>query len=237
MRLSTLVALARGWLVPAVFAIAAVLTAISAAHSIGKALSHPTERAVLIAVYHLLRTAVAIAFTVFTARRAEPHRRSREALPLLACVGAMAAILAFSAPARTTPSAFVLAGDVVAVAACVWLLAAVLALGRCFGVLPEARGLVTRGPYRLVRHPVYLGELAAGLGLALAAPSAGNAAVLAAFFGAQLLRMGYEERALTDAFPQYARYAQATPRLLPRLRVPGLARTMPRTPARIETRP
>ena len=237
MRLPTLVALARRWLVPAVFAIAAVLTAVGAAHSIGKALSHPGERAVLVAIYHLLRTAVAIAFTVFTARRAEPHRHSREALPLLACVGAMAAILAFSAPARTTPSAFVLAGDVVAVVGCVWLLAAVLALGRCFGVLPEARGLVTRGPYRLVRHPVYLGELAAGLGLALAAPSAGNAAVLAAFFGAQLLRMGYEERALTDAFPQYARYAQATPRLIPRLRLPSLARMTARTPARIESRP
>src|SRR2546430_15344382 len=142
-------------------------------------------------------------------------------MPLLACMAAMAAILAFSAPARTTPSAFVLAGDAVAVAACLWLLASVLALGRCFGVLPEARGLVTRGPYRAVRHPVYLGEITACAGLALAAPSLRNGLVLAVFVGAQLVRMGFEERALTHAFPEYAAYAERTPRLVPR---PGLSR-------------
>ena len=54
-------------------------------------------------------------------------------------------MLAFAAPSPTTSSAFALAGDLVAVAFCAWLFAVVLALGRCFGVLPEARGVVTRG--------------------------------------------------------------------------------------------
>jgi protein-S-isoprenylcysteine O-methyltransferase Ste14 len=96
------------------------------------------------------------------------------------------------------------------------MLASVLALGRCFGVLPEARGLVTRGPYRVVRHPVYLGELGAAAGLVAGAPDRWNLAAMAAFVSAQFVRMRLEERALQREFPEYAAYAAGTPRLLPR---------------------
>ena len=107
---------------------------------------------------------------------------------------------------------------------CAWLLVSVLALGRCFGVLPEVRGLVTHGPYRLIRHPVYLGELGACAGLVLASPSVWNFGVAAAFALAQATRMRLEERALLEAFPEYAAYAAGTPRLVPRLGSPALPR-------------
>jgi len=208
-------------LVPAAFAAAAVITGVHAADRVAEALSHPGGRPALVAIYYLLRTIIVAAFAAFTWRRAEPHRHSREPLALGACAVAIAAVLAFTPPGGGAAPGLILAGDLVAVLACIWLLASVLALGRCFGVLPEARGLVTRGPYRAVRHPVYLGEITACAGLALAAPSLRNGLVLAVFVGAQLVRMGFEERALTHAFPEYAAYAERTPRLVPR---PGLSR-------------
>ena len=90
-------------------------------------------------------------------------------------------------------------------------------LGRCFGVFPEARGLVTRGPYRFVRHPVYLGEFISGLGLLLPILSPWTAAVFVAFVALQIWRMFNEERALQTAFPDYAFYRDRTSRLIPGL--------------------
>ncbi|MGH7948603.1 MAG: methyltransferase family protein, partial [Candidatus Binataceae bacterium] len=40
-------------------------------------------------------------------------------------------------------------------------------MGRRFGILPANRGIVTGGPFRLVRHPVYFGWFVLALGYAL----------------------------------------------------------------------
>lgn len=41
-------------------------------------------------------------------------------------------------------------------------------LGLAFGIAPADRGLVMRGPYRLVRHPIYAGEFLSNSGFLLA---------------------------------------------------------------------
>ena len=84
-----------------------------------------------------------------------------------------------------------------------------------FSILPEARGLTTSGPYRIVRHPVYLGEILGAIGLTLALPSLLSLVVLVSFVGAQLIRTRMEERVLSAQLAGYAAYAQRTPRLLP----------------------
>ncbi len=84
-----------------------------------------------------------------------------------------------------------------------------------FSIVPEARGLITTGPYGIVRHPVYLGEIISGLGLILPTFPSLHFAVFLIFLAAQLARMHYEERVLVRTYPEYASYARSTPRLVP----------------------
>jgi protein-S-isoprenylcysteine O-methyltransferase Ste14 len=218
----------RRWLVPATFLALACSIGAQAEGALLALLQHPGARHALLALYALLRTAVAFAFAAFTVNRAEPRRNSRELPAIAACVLAMGAVVVIAAPPRGTPEGLLVAGDGAAVLGCVWLLVSVLALGRCFGVLPEARGFVLRGPYRLVRHPVYLGEIVALAGLGIAAPVTWNLAVVGLFVVAQLVRTHFEENALSEAFPEYRSYAARTGRLFPRVsgfRKPAVTRT------------
>ena len=75
-----------------------------------------------------------------------------------------------------------------------------------------------RGPYRFVRHPLYLGELVALLGVVIGADRWWLA--LPAWLAGlvlQLLRTGYEEESLRTVFPEYREYAARTKRLIPGL--------------------
>ena len=91
-----------------------------------------------------------------------------------------------------------------------------LALGTCFGVLPDVRGLVMRGPYRIVRHPLYLGELVSALGLVVGTSRPLPALLAwAACVAVQIVRTRYEEEGLRAEFPEYEDYARRTSRLIP----------------------
>ena len=92
---------------------------------------------------------------------------------------------------------------------------AVLVLGRSISVLPEARRLVTRGPYALVRHPLYLGEMVAIAGIALQHLSLWALLLLCLAWAFQFQRMKYEERVLSQSFPEYGDYMARTARLVP----------------------
>jgi protein-S-isoprenylcysteine O-methyltransferase Ste14 len=89
-----------------------------------------------------------------------------------------------------------------------WQLWAKWTLGRSFGLLPADRGLVTSGPYRVVRHPIYLGYLISHLGFLGANFSAHNALVLLGLYALQMARIHYEEKLLAGVVPAYAPYSQ-----------------------------
>lgn len=121
--------------------------------------------------------------------------------------------LLFTPPRAVSEASVTLA--VIAVGGELWALGT---LRRSLSVIPEARRLVTAGPYRLVRHPLYLFEILAGLAVILGTPGAIAAATFAMLVALQVVRSGMEEGLLGATFAEYAEYAQRTRhRLVPRI--------------------
>jgi protein-S-isoprenylcysteine O-methyltransferase Ste14 len=96
-----------------------------------------------------------------------------------------------------------------------WSIHAAASLGRCFGLVAEACGLVTSGAYGIVRHPLYLGEFVAACGLVLPVLTPWSALVFGIFCWCQVARAVLEERVLSRVFAEYADYRRRTPAVLP----------------------
>lgn len=120
------------------------------------------------------------------------------------------------------PFALLLVPPVVAVTdnhtlffALLWIMAAATGLTvagmwtarRAFSITVEARTLVTGGPYRYLRHPIYIGEILAAATVAGIRFSLQNLVVLAVFVAIQLYRSYLEESKLNSAFPEYREFA------------------------------
>jgi protein-S-isoprenylcysteine O-methyltransferase Ste14 len=72
-----------------------------------------------------------------------------------------------------------------------------MALGRSFGLVPANRGVVVRGPYTIVRHPIYTGYLITHVAFFIADPIPWNALVILIADTALILRALMEERVLS----------------------------------------
>jgi protein-S-isoprenylcysteine O-methyltransferase Ste14 len=89
-----------------------------------------------------------------------------------------------------------------------------------FDIYPEPKQgsrLVTTGPYRWVRHPMYGSLLLAMLGVTLFNGHALNAVGLATLTVVVFGKILKEERYLRQCHPEYAAYEQRTKRLIPYL--------------------
>jgi protein-S-isoprenylcysteine O-methyltransferase Ste14 len=82
-----------------------------------------------------------------------------------------------------------------------------MALGRSFGVVPANRGVVVRGPYTFVRHPIYTGYLITHLSFLVAHPTPWNVSIILVSDVALILRALMEERVLSAdvAYQSYCR--------------------------------
>lgn len=94
---------------------------------------------------------------------------------------------------------------------------AVWHLRRSFAIMAEVRQPVTSGPYRFVRHPLYLGETLTMLGLCLMAATVTSMLFWALFTGLQLTRACIEEAKLARQLTAYRAYRERTRFILPGL--------------------
>jgi protein-S-isoprenylcysteine O-methyltransferase Ste14 len=95
------------------------------------------------------------------------------------------------------------------------ILWSLITLGSRFGVAPADRGLTSRGPYRLLRHPMYLGELVFRTMMVFSSPDWFTAMLLSvALTFIQCWRILREEKMIDG----YACYMRIVPwRLIPGL--------------------
>jgi protein-S-isoprenylcysteine O-methyltransferase Ste14 len=108
-----------------------------------------------------------------------------------------------------------MAADLLLVAGMAWAVWSLRCLGRNLSVIAQARGIADRGPYRLIRHPLYAGEIVSALGLALAAGTLAAFVLWLGLVAMQVYRARQEEKVLLAALPGYAVYRARTAALLP----------------------
>ena len=157
----------------------------------------------------------ALSVVMYTVRYI-PQRSTTGFYPRFAAVVGTFSSLAFLLlPPQELSYALYLASLLLLAAGIIFAICALIVLGRSISLLPQARRLVTSGPYALVRHPLYLGEMVAIAGIALQHLSVWALLLLVLVWAFQLRRMKYEELVLFQSFPEYADYMARTARLLP----------------------
>jgi len=107
------------------------------------------------------------------------------------------------------------ASTLLAVVGTIFAVYSALNLGQSISMMSEARRLVVRGPYAVVRHPLYLGEGIVLVGLTLQFYSLSAVLLLILQCACQVMRMNNEEQILLRTFPQYRNYMARTWRLIP----------------------
>lgn len=109
-----------------------------------------------------------------------------------------------------------IAAEMLALALGLW---AVLVMGiGSFSIVPEVKpeaSLVTRGPYRFLRHPMYSSLLCASAALVADDFSWLRIVLWVALAVVLRFKIFREERLLENAFPPYSEYRRVTKRLIP----------------------
>jgi protein-S-isoprenylcysteine O-methyltransferase Ste14 len=105
--------------------------------------------------------------------------------------------------------------DALLLAGTAWAIWSLRSLGRNLSVIAQARDVADRGPYRWIRHPLYVGEIVSSLGIAIAAHSLAAIAVWLVVCGLQVYRAVREEQLLLAVLPGYGAYRIRTAALLP----------------------
>jgi protein-S-isoprenylcysteine O-methyltransferase Ste14 len=144
-------------------------------------------------------TMAVMSFARFAPRTSAVNMRT------LAASGAMLILPCFMRPTNVSNGALATSGLIFELCGVVLTQVARVYMGRSFGVLPANRGIVSKGPFRWVRHPIYFGWLILSIGYAMSYPNARNIMLIVATFPFMVWRIEQEEAHLS-ADREYRRY-------------------------------
>jgi len=178
---------------------------------------HATADDYLAFLNRVLRLAFFTMLIVMYVIRLPSRKADRRPLVILVSLIGTFAILATSyLPAVPRGPGAVLLSDLLITFGMAWAVWGLAYLRRSFSIIPEARQLVTGGPYALSRNPLYFGEGIASVGVMLPVFGPWQALLLLVFIASQALRISWEEKVLLDAFgEEYRGYLRRVPVLLP----------------------
>jgi protein-S-isoprenylcysteine O-methyltransferase Ste14 len=204
-----------GRLLPAIFF--SVFVAYYLVNLVGTVQAARTATDYMFVVQRLLAlsyfTMLVVLYSTRLPQRGTDHRL---AVILIAFTGTFSAIGASFLPGGVRRDVLVLPADILATLGLAYSVWGLAYLRRSFSIIPEARRLVSGGPYGLSRHPVYLGEITTAIGINLATAGWPGALAVTYFITAEILRMRWEEGVLSKAFPDaYPAYAARVPRFFP----------------------
>lgn len=107
------------------------------------------------------------------------------------------------------------ASTVCVLAGMTMMLVTIRHLGKSFSLVPQARSVVQTGPYRWIKHPLYLAEEIVIFGVVLKSLSPLTLSLFVLHIAVQVCRIRYEEDLLRRNCPEYAGYEASRWRLIP----------------------
>jgi protein-S-isoprenylcysteine O-methyltransferase Ste14 len=144
-------------------------------------------------------TMAVMSFARFAPRSATVNLRT------IAASGAMLILPCFMRPTNLSTGALATTGLILELLGVVMTQVARVYMGRSFGILPANRGIVSKGPFRWVRHPIYFGWLILSIGYAMSYPNDRNVMLIVATLPFMVWRIDQEEAHLR-VDPEYRRY-------------------------------
>ncbi len=168
-------------------------------------------------IHHLLMVCFYSLIIFLYFLRSQARSTSRSLVTNLIAI--VATFIPFALPFLGKPALnkveILLVANVIIIIGIVFSIFALGSLGKSFSIIPQARKLIETGPYRVVRHPLYVGELIGVFGLVLASVTFLKIAIFLLLVVLQVYRAFQEEKLLANVFPEYRAYSSKTSRFVP----------------------
>jgi protein-S-isoprenylcysteine O-methyltransferase Ste14 len=171
---------------------------------------------ILVLIYRVLLVTYNVLLVILLLARSDAKATSSSMLPRIAAYAGTFGpfLLGFAESSEVTPG-LALVGVSLQAAGMAFVVYSLSILRRSFGVAPQVRELVRHGPYRYIRHPLYVGEIVALTGAVLVGPSWQKLLILGVTAALQVYRAVQEERLMSRHDEDYAQYMKVTSRFVP----------------------